>query len=132
VGTGEWAFEPIEDEQEVELVAGSQGGYHIWVSMRAMGLDPEGVEMELRTQVVDAPEVPPSLSHLRLDLDPTGEPDVYERLGWPARQPRPGCAVDRRVRISLRLTDETGRVASDERVVIPRSAIVAAGDCAQP
>ena len=38
LGTGEVGFEPLADEQPVPLVAGPQGGHHVWLSLRAEGL----------------------------------------------------------------------------------------------
>ena len=40
VGVGQTGFESIEDGQVMEVELGAQGGMHIWVSMRAWGIDP--------------------------------------------------------------------------------------------
>src|SRR5689334_1921019 len=37
IGTGESAFEPVEDS--VELVHGPQGGYHVYVALEATHID---------------------------------------------------------------------------------------------
>lgn len=35
VGTGEWQFEPFEDGDVLPLIRGSQGGHHVWISVRS-------------------------------------------------------------------------------------------------
>jgi hypothetical protein len=43
LGTGVSAYEPLPDGATVELVAGPQGGWHVDVSVRAAGFEPDGV-----------------------------------------------------------------------------------------
>ena len=38
VGGGEASWEDIEDGDEVEVIAGTQGGFHVWGSVRATGV----------------------------------------------------------------------------------------------
>ncbi|GDX81798.1 hypothetical protein LBMAG42_36090 [Deltaproteobacteria bacterium] len=38
VGTGETAFESLNDGEELRWVFGSQGGFHVWGSLRASGI----------------------------------------------------------------------------------------------
>lgn len=40
VGTGADAFEPLTDGDDLVLVMGPQGGYHVWGSLRATGVVP--------------------------------------------------------------------------------------------
>jgi hypothetical protein len=40
VGTGELSFSPLTDGDDVEVVLGPQGGYHIYGSMQVTGIDP--------------------------------------------------------------------------------------------
>jgi hypothetical protein len=40
LGVGELGFEPLQDGDEVRAVYGPQGGQHIWLSARAVGIDP--------------------------------------------------------------------------------------------
>lgn len=40
IGTGEVNFEPLADMQELQLVAGPQGGYHFVANARIQDLDP--------------------------------------------------------------------------------------------
>lgn len=45
IGTGASRFEPLEDGQSMPLVAGAQGGFHLWISARARGIDPSDVHL---------------------------------------------------------------------------------------
>lgn len=45
LGTGSLAFEALEDEQELTLVAGTQGGYHFVVNARIRDLLPGNPQM---------------------------------------------------------------------------------------
>ncbi|MEQ1503574.1 MAG: hypothetical protein ABMB14_15155 [Myxococcota bacterium] len=40
VGTGTAGFEPVADGGPVSFFQGPQGGYHVFVSLRAVGIDP--------------------------------------------------------------------------------------------
>lgn len=42
LGTGETTFVPLVDGGTIELVHGPQGGYHVPVTSRIFGFDPEG------------------------------------------------------------------------------------------
>jgi hypothetical protein len=119
VGSGEWRFEPIEDGAEVDLVHGSQGGWHVWISMRTEGLDPARVEMELVTEVEGMPETR-ERSNVRLDFQPIqDEPGMFRFVGWPAILSRPGCAAHERLSVSVTLTDSEGHTATDTCIVTP-------------
>lgn len=50
IGTGFPDFEPLTDGQEVSIIQGIQGGYHIWGGLRASGLDPR--DIHIRFEVV--------------------------------------------------------------------------------
>lgn len=46
LGTGVAAYSPIAENGDVELVFGSQGGWHIDVAARFTGLDPDAIDLE--------------------------------------------------------------------------------------
>jgi len=119
LGTGEWEFVPIEDGQDVPLVAGSQGGHHVWASLRTEGLDPDRVMLEIETQPADG-SMPPEVSRVPVPFEPM-EAGGARLLGWPAVLSEPGCVVDRMLRVTVTLTDEHGVRAGDERFVVPRA-----------
>jgi hypothetical protein len=118
LGTGEWRFEPLADDQEVTLVAGSQGGYHVWTSVRARGLaSARDVWMKIEYEPLDAPAEVQS-SRVQIDMDPMGDGTV-EFLGFPAQLFAPETFDGRRTLLRVTL-DGDGARGSDERVVVPR------------
>lgn len=120
VGTGDYLFVPLAEAQEVELVFGPQGGYHVWTSLRASGLEPRRVRMELDTVPVDGGrEV--ERSRATIDLTRNQAEGVHEFLGWPAVLANPGCDLGRLLRINVRLEDSEGVTAEGEAQVMPRA-----------
>lgn len=124
LGTGEWMFEQLEDGQEVELVLGSQGGWHVWASVRAQGLEPDNVLFRIESEVVGM-DVDPSISEIYIDLEdmPEGAADTttmtHQFLGWPHMQASPECVHGNDIRIRVILTDEAGNTVMDERTITP-------------
>ncbi len=120
LGTGEWRFEPLVDEQLVTLVAGSQGGFHVWASVRATGLDRDDVTFEIETEPVDG-SWPAEVSSIVVDLESDDDDPTMDRfVGWPAVLSRPGCMSENAMYVRVRLTDRDGVTAEDSRTVVPR------------
>lgn len=117
LGTGEIAFEHLDDETELELVAGPQGGHHVWASFYVWGSSSDRVQMQIDLIPIEGPE-PPARFPVTLFLDDMGD-GTMARAGWPAELARPECAVGVRHLMRATLTDRDGRVAIDERIVVP-------------
>jgi hypothetical protein len=119
LGTGESHFETVEEGATLPLVAGSQGGHHVWLSMRMAGLDPSTTRMVL--DVVPAPLAPSAHTDVSLHFDTRAAAEdalTYEFVGWPARVLRPECAAGKSVTLSVQLTDGQGRKASASLSVV--------------
>lgn len=119
VGTGETHFEPLDDYQRVPLVAGPQGGHHVWLSLRAQGLAAGPALLDVDAVPLDATEPPPRREPVRAHLRPASDGEAVELVGWPAQLARPECLVDTPLSVRVTLTDERGRSATDERIVVP-------------
>ncbi len=118
LGTGEANFEPFMPGDPLELYAGTQGGHHVWLSVRVEGLEPEGILFQL--DVDPTPPAPPALTEVQLDFVPVaGQANTYELVGWPARVLAPECVVGHPVTLTVRLEDTQGRVAMAETQVTP-------------
>jgi hypothetical protein len=120
LGTGEAAFEPIDGEPRLRLVAGVQGGFHVWASFLVYGFSADRLDMVLETRVEDDPLtsiVMRARLNLRTGLDANGQP-VQSFAGFPAQVYDARCAQDKRVRVELNLTDADGSVVSDARYCI--------------
>ena len=119
LGSGESSFESVEPGQELTLYAGTQGGHHVWLSMRMAGLDPDSVRMVLDV----VPELPAPPAHTEVELSFTERPEAddglpFEFVGWPARVLAPECAVGKPVQLRVQLSDRAGHVVSAELEVI--------------
>jgi hypothetical protein len=122
VGTGEWAFEPLEDGQDVPLVFGSQGGYHVWLSYRTGGLDPHNVQIEISTEILSRPGSR-TASVLTRSLAQVDGPEVYGQIGWPAVITEAGCAEGQLVEVAVTLRDRHDQVLEDARTVVPHATV---------
>lgn len=117
LGTGLTAFEPIVDGQDLPMIEGAQGGWHVWLSLRVRGLESPVVHVALVTEPLPA-ERPRQTTFLDISLQPAGEWD--EVVGVAAVFTAPECFQDHDVRLSATVTDPTGATLADERVAIPR------------
>ncbi len=117
LGQGETAYAELDDGTELPLVAGPQGGHHVWIAMRAEGLSAPGAELLVDAFPRGAADPPRRLPvRTRFALLPDGS---WERVGWPAEIPDALCTVDTEVMVRVTLR-QGGREAVDERVVVPQ------------
>jgi hypothetical protein len=138
IGRGETAFAPLTEDEALPYVRGSQGGFHVWVSFRMQGLDPQRVLIAVTTEVEGHPE-------LQLErrgrqnfaaAGGAGAPDggvkpgaVYEYAGWPAQILDAPLHVGARVHIHASLEDLQARlVRADTMVIIAAPDTVHDGD----
>jgi hypothetical protein len=118
IGTGEFAFEPVDDEQVVPIVRGPQGGDHVWVGLRVSDVDPRGFRAE-------------TIAHYTARDEAAGEPLFFEFNLLPTDDGRhfyaglphvvePADVHGKKIRFVLEVTDRGGRAARDTMVVEPR------------
>ena len=120
LGTGEAAFENMDGEPLLTLVAGVQGGFHVWASFLAYGFTSRNLDMVLTTSVEGAPEaVIPNRATLTMKdgFDAEGRA-AYTFAGFPAQVYDARCAHGKRVRIDVKLSDDEGGIAEDTRYCI--------------
>jgi hypothetical protein len=115
LGTGEWQFETMAAAQRVQLVAGTQGGFHVWLSMRAQGFAGERLRMQLQLRSARAPV---ASSDLSLAFEPNEE-GALEFVGWPAQLLDPWCAVDVPLTVEVTLSDAARHSASATVEIVP-------------
>lgn len=118
LGTGEWRFEPVVDGQDVRMVHGAQGGWHIWTSVRAAELDPDRVRLELYVRLADEPESEWDTSMIDVNMVPDGDALAY--LGYPFVIVDPACTAGRPLEMRAVMRDRRGVTGSDSRIVVPR------------
>ncbi len=121
LGTGEAEYEPMAGEPPLRLVAGVQGGFHVWASFLVYGFMNDRLDMVLETRVEDDPDtaiVMRARLTLRETLDESGEP-ALSFAGFPAQVDDARCAHDKRVSVAIALADtESPARASDTRYCI--------------
>lgn len=120
-GTG---FVPVADGDEVELVAGSQGGFHVWLSMNVRGLAGDLV-IEREARRADTGELVYRGRRQELTLPAEA---VNEWWTQPEATPAFMCpspigikVYDEDLIFEIRILDRDDRViARDQRILTPR------------
>ena len=116
VGTGPSSFAALTDGQDLDIIAGPQGGFHLWTALRASkALSPDRFEVKLAVRQ-GATEL--SQNGYRLTLVDNGE--RYEWYGMQALVPDPAAVDGQSVTLRIDATDSNGVTATDERRVIAR------------
>ena len=126
IGTGEWMWEDVSDGDELTLSRGTQGGYHFWLSVRAVGVDPARIRMQLDLLPSNPDPVLEVHSDIRINLDEPGDPEMAadgwsEYIGFPAQLSRPWCVVDEPLEANVELEDRNGVVLTETVSIVPRA-----------
>ncbi len=119
LGTGTTVFMPIEDGDEIDLVRGAQGGWHIWLSIRAEGLTSDIGSLRIAMQPADE-SLPEQSETVGIRFDPPDAEGRRSYLGWAAILADPSCTVDETLAIRATFTDPAGAQLHAERDVIIR------------
>ena len=80
IGTGVVAFTPVDEGGDVELISGTQGGWHISIAFRLFELEPDGLLLEIEGTLDGTPVITPvrrTLSRSRVAV----EGDHFVRTG---------------------------------------------------
>jgi len=116
LGTGSWRFDALEDGQEVELIRGAQGGWHMWVSLRVRGVDMDRPLIELSVQPADESR-PADETAIALPFESENSEGWRQRIGYTGIVEDPSCLVGELVRFRVEMTTPDGEVLSSERDV---------------
>lgn len=118
LGTGTARFTRVEDGDVLPMVHGAQGGWHVWVAVRAEGMDVELSSLRLELQPADE-SGEPVVTESGARFDPADADGRRVSLGWAAIFPDPACAVGRLHRVHVTLTTARGERIEAERDVMP-------------
>jgi hypothetical protein len=118
LGTGTSRFVALADGDEVPMIHGAQGGWHVWVSVRVEGMDVGTGSLTIEHQPADESE-PMIESRVGVLFDPPDAEGGRVSLGWPAIFSDPQCSVGRLHRIRVTLTTASGERLTAEREVVP-------------
>ena len=109
IGTGESQYEAFEDGQTLNIVAGCQGLQHIWMGLRAEGIDPRGTIIDVSIQRARDRLVVSQSFRLRLSMRPVDGSDVqYELYGLTVVVPNPAELQGEDLLVTAIVTDRDG------------------------
>lgn len=131
LGTGTARFVPVADGDELPMIRGAQGGWHVWISVRVDGMDVSTGSLTFEHQPADESE-PMVESRVGAVFDP---PDAMGRrasLGWPVIFSDPTCSVGRLHRIRVTLTTASGERLTAEREILPTGGDYPPPPCGTP
>lgn len=119
VGTGRDSFEVLVEGQEVALSVGPQGGgrmmgYHVWMGLRARGVNPTGVRATYTILGATTRDLHAEQTRL-FNLEPSG--DAFVSYGIAPRIIDCCLVENQDVLLRVEITDADGVTAEDERRV---------------
>lgn len=117
LGTGEVAFEPLTDGTTLPLIAGPQGGHHVWLGLRVVGMSGTRANLTVEPIPITTGELPPRSSPVRITMTELAD-GTHEYFGWPAQLAEPGCLVGEQLLLRVTLEDTRGSRGSDERTIV--------------
>lgn len=116
LGTGTNHFVPLEAGAVLPIIAGPQGGHHLWAALRVYPpLAPDGLSIRLRVLHEGA-----TLSDIEYRLNLVERGAAFEWYAMTALIPDPDRVVGSEVVVSLDVMDTAGRTGSDSRRVVPQ------------
>ena len=124
LGTGEVEFESLGEEgvPVLPLIRGVQGGYHIWASLRATGLDWRNVRLDFTLSDEEGrPVDEPSRTQSEMNCcTEDGCEGLGEIVGFPVLVgEEPALVAGRTLTLLVEATDPDGRTASATRDLVP-------------
>ncbi len=124
IGVGRKAFASLEDGDDVELVAGIQGGWHVDVSVRLGGFGPDGVLLSYDAVDGDGKRVSYETQALLQKKSVVQEGELYVRLADRVVFDIPKAEAVIGTTIFLRVTAQIdGQTWSDQRRVVVRDLV---------
>lgn len=126
IGTGDAAFIPLSNGDDIQVIQGPQGGFHILGALQATGIEPgdtdnlfDSSNPEIHFKVYDGDERVDASNAFIQGLDNTRWRDTYEVVGRFVFLDIESDdeLVGRTLRFTAELTDVDGVVLTDERTL---------------
>jgi hypothetical protein len=117
VGTGEFQFQPLAQDARVDVVCGPQGGQHIWVSVRARGLDTSRVAIRASIRLAGTSQSFCSLNLQDVPLARIGE--WWEFAGMACFVHDPDLVRDQAAVLEGGVEDRGGRQGTAQVRIVP-------------
>lgn len=119
VGTGSIDYQPLAEGDRVELVHGSQGGWHIWTGARVREPSPPDARINLFARFADTGESAGDPSSVAVRLDPTGD-GSRAAAGMRNFISDPVAVIGKRLVLRVEVVADDGRHGASERAVVAR------------
>lgn len=114
-------FVPVTDGADATMDAGSQGGFHFYLQVRAVGLCPEGAAMSYQVTTVDTMDVVADVTVAIALTEVAVDGSHYTERGAQAQAcPTNFDMVDRAVDVQVTITDTLDQTVSDSRRLVLR------------
>lgn len=115
LGTGTQAFGALTNGQPLTIIAGPQGGFHLWAAARTRApLDPRLITLTVKVKLAGA-----ELSSTEYKVNLVKNGPFSEWYAMTALVPDPAEVRGKSTVVELIATDAAGRTATDSRTVIP-------------
>ncbi len=115
LGTGTQSFAALTNGQTVTIIAGPQGGFHVWAAARTRApLDPMLLKLTVKVKLAGA-----ELSSTDYKVNLVKNGPYSEWYAMTALVDDPAQVRGKSTVIELIATDSAGRTATDSRTVIP-------------
>ncbi len=129
VGEGQTFYKPIDDGTTLVWEKGPQGGHHVWIALRMIGIRMQGTVTTLDLEDIEDASKPININHSRLIYDFSREegghcvlPGLRMQLDNAGGVPLKDL-LNHHVRVTVSLKDPDGRVVSGTRVIIVTGAL---------
>ena len=146
LGTGTTEYRELEEEEELPLIAGPQGGHHFIVHARMSGLLPGDPTMpglignpstSFTAESEDGERLDLNMAPYRLGYRDAGTEGEYELPSGrilQVQEERVAAMIGTRVLLRVDVTDVRGAVASDERWIVAGEELIPppGADAGQP
>ncbi|HBQ11301.1 MAG TPA: hypothetical protein DEF51_09040 [Myxococcales bacterium] len=116
LGTGEGRFNTFEDGQTLDLVSGCQGAQHVWVALRAWGIDRRGPIIDVELIRDSDGERVSQVFRVRVSFDDVGQ-EYVDVFGLTLVVPEPDTSIGEDLTLRATVTDRNETVISDERPI---------------
>jgi len=125
VGSGQTFYTAIDDNTKLIWEKGPQGGHHVWIAIRLIGIRMQGTVTTVDLDDIEDPSKPPvNINHSRLIYDFTREEGGHCVLAGLRMQldNAGGVALadlgNHHIRVTVMLKDPDGATATGSKVII--------------
>lgn len=117
IGTGFSAFEPVVDGAPIDVVAGPQGGFHIWTAIRIKDSSIDTAQVGLSARFAEGGDLAGKPSRAMVELAPVG--GARERAGMTNFVSDPSAVSGKSIILRAEIVTADGRSATVECTVVP-------------